>query len=460
MLRGRSRRFFSVRRQRANGSQAPGGLPGRAVPLISIAFVFAFLAAAVGGCASVPPESGWNEPDYGTRAVSRHEGGVRVSTSVLSAAESLAVYGLPLAERQIQPVWIEVENHDDVAYWLMSPGLDPNFFPPTEAADVFAEDGQWEAVQQVFRDLAFRNPVPPGGTVSGFVLTNLDEGVKMVQVDLIASGRIRAFSFLAGVPGFHADYHAREVFQREVYPPDEISEYTDEDSFRAALEKLPCCATNRKGSRNADPLNLVIVGGLEDAFPALIRRGWRPTEATWSGSIKKMIGSVLSGDRYPYAPVSPLFLYGRPQDLALQRARDNVHQRNHLRLWLSPMRYRGKPVWLGQISRDIGSRLTIHSPYLTTHKIDPNVDEARTALTEDMAYSQNLAETGLVAGVGEAPRDAPRRNLTTDPYFTDGFRAVLIFDAHPRSLEEIGFLPWEGREGGFIEQFGKHRRGQ
>jgi hypothetical protein len=117
------------------------------------------------------------------------------------------------------------------------------------------------------------------------------------------------------------------------------------------------------------------------------------------------------------------------------------------------MRYLGKPVWVGQISRDIGSRLTIHSPYLTTHKIDPDVDEARTALTEDLAYSQNLAAMGLVNGVGAASRDAPRRNLTTDPYYTDGFRAVLIFDAEPRSLAEIDFLPWESRAGGFIEQY-------
>ena len=75
--------------------------------------------------------------------------------------------------------------------------------------------------------------------------------------------------------------------------------------------------------------------------------------------------------------MSDLYLFGRPQDLALQKARDNIHQRNHLRLWLSPMRYHGKQVWVGQISRDIGSRLTIHSPTFTTHKIDPDVDEAR-----------------------------------------------------------------------------------
>ena len=141
--------------------------------------------------------------------------------------------------------------------------------------------------------------------------------------------------------------------------------------------------------------------------------------------------------------MSDLYLFGRAQDLALQKARDNIHQRNHLRLWLSPMRYHGKQVWVGQISRDIGSRLTIHSPTLTTHKIDPDVDEARSALAQDMAYSQNLAKIGYVKGVGAAPKSAPRDNLTTDPYYTDGLRVVLVFDRQPTSLAEIEFFPWE-----------------
>jgi len=431
--------------------QSPNLSPFAPLRRFALLFAGALIWISLGGCASKGIEPEALKLDYKSRAVSRSDGGVRVSTSVLSADESLAVYGVPLAGKGIQPVWVEVENRDDVAYWLMSPGFDPHFFPPSEAADFFAVDGEQAAIERTFQDLAFRNPVPPGGTASGFVLTNLDEGIKMVQVDLVGSGRLRAFSFLNAVPGFRADYHSREVFTREIYRPEEMVDYSDAAAFRAALEALPCCVTNKKGTRHGDPLNLVMVGGQEDAFPALVRRGWQPTEETWSGSVIKMINSALAGERYRYAPVSPLYLYGRPQDLALQRARDNIHQRNHLRLWLSPMRYRGKPVWVGQISRDIGSRLTIHSPYLTTHKIDPDVDEARTALTEDMAYAQNLAVIGFVKGVGAAAKDAPRENLTTDPYYTDGFRAVLIFDAPPRSLAEIDFLPWEGRAGGFVE---------
>jgi hypothetical protein len=414
---------------------------------IVVAFTFA-------GCASIGPEPEIERMDYQSRATSRTDGGVTVSASALSVEEGREVYGVHLDKRGIQPVWIEVENNDDIAYWLMSPGLDPNFFPASEAVDVFTSTHPAETPEVLterFDSLAFHNPIPPGTKVSGFILTNLDKGVKMIQVDLVASRRHKSFSFFSPIPGFRSDYRSRGVFIRELYSEDEITNYTDEKSLRAALEALPCCVSNKDGSRNGDPLNLVVIGGSDDAFPALVRRGWRPTEQTWLGSVTRMIGSALSGERYPYAPVSPLYLYGRPQDFALQKARDNIHQRNHLRLWLSPMRYHGKPVWVGQISRDIGSRFTIHSKYLTTHKIDPDVDEARTALQEDMVYSQSLTTLGLVKGVGAASRDEPRRNLTKDPYYTDGFRSVLIFDIHPTAITEVRFLPWERREGGFID---------
>ena len=407
--------------------------------------VAALFTAILFGCAS-PQQPSTNQSDYKSRAVTRTEGGLRVSAATLSAEESAVVYGAPLASQRIQPVWIEVENRDDRPYFLLSPGLDPNFYPASEAAEAMAQGDpdRLAELERRFRGLAFHNPVPPGATVTGFVLTNLDEAVKVVQLDLVANGRAQSFSMFTAVPGFRGDYHASGVFRREFYAPGQIVNYIDDAAFRAALEALPCCATNKDGSKKGDPLNLVVVGGLDDAFPALVRRGWRPTEQTWSGSIMRMASSFLSGERYPYAPVSDLYLFARSQDLALQKARDNIHQRNHLRLWLSPMLYHGRQVWVGQISRDIGSRLTVHTPTLTTHKIDPDVDEARDALMEDMAYSQSLAKLGLVEGVGAAARSAPRENLTTDPYYTDGRRSVLVFDRRPISLAEIEILPWLG----------------
>lgn len=401
------------------------------------------IALALVGCSSTPPATGL---DYKSRAATRMEGDLRVSAAVLSADESTTVYGVPLATRSIQPVWIEVENREDRAYYLLSPGLDPNFFPASEASETVASGkspDQKAELDRRFRKLAFRNPVLPGTTNSGFVLTTRDEGFKFVQIDLVSSGRARTFTILSVVPGFRADYRMSEVFRRDIYPPEEIRNYIDEASFRTALEALPCCVTNKNGLKNGDPLNLVVVGGLDDAFPAFARRGWRPTEQKWLGSINKMVTAALAGERYAYAPVGDLYMFGRAQDLALQKARDNIHQRNHLRLWLSPMRYQGRQVWVGQISRDIGSRLTVHSSTLTTHKIDPDVDEARSALAQDMAYSENLAKIGYVKGVGSAPKSSPRANLTTDPYYTDGLRVVLVFDRQPTSLDSVEFFPWE-----------------
>ena len=406
---------------------------------LSATVVSCMLAA----CAPTTPKP--FDPGYGSRAATRTENGVQVAAATLSAEESQSVYGVALATKGVQPVWIEVHNGDDRSYFLLSPGLDPNFFPPSEVAETFAgaeSQRTLEALDLRFSELAFHNPVAPGQTTSGFVLTHLDEGVKFVQVDLVASRRARTFSLFTMVPGFQADYKTSRVFSSDIYPREEIVNFTDDEAFRAALEALPCCATNEDGTKNGDPLNLVIVGGLDDAFPALVRRGWTPTEQKWSGAIMKMVTSFLAGKPYVNAPISDLYLFGRPQDLALQKARDTIHERNHLRLWLSRMRYHDKPVWIGQISRDIGIRFTIHTPTFTTHKIDPDVDEARAALTEDMAYSENLVKIGAVRASDTASQDTPRENLTGDPYYTDGFRVVLVFDQLPTSLSGIAFFQW------------------
>jgi hypothetical protein len=54
-----------------------------------------------------------------------------------------------------------------------------------------------------------------------------------------------------------------------------------------------------------------------------------------------------------------------------------------------------------------------------------------------------LTDVGFVKGAGEARPSKPRHNLTGDPYFTDGYRLVLILNEHPTALDEIKTLRWE-----------------
>jgi hypothetical protein len=377
------------------------------------------------------------------RSHSKIDGEVKVTVAVLSAEESRQLFGVNLAGQGIQPVWVRVQNADTIPYWLMSAGLDPDYFSPLEAAYAFhgtIGSSVNKKIDDHFRVMNFRNPIAPGTSVSGFIFANRDEGTKVVDIDLISYGTAKFFTFFVSVPGIRADHH--EVDFDSLYSENEIVDL-DENELRTALENLPCCTANEDGTEKGDPLNLVLIGSREDMSAAFVRRGWLPAEQTYGRAVWKTIKSFLFGTRYRYSPVSPLYLYGRQQDFAGQKPRHTVHERNHLRAWLSPMRYHGKPVWIGQISRDIGVRFTFKAWPPVTHKIDPDVDEAMYALIEDLFYSQQLAKGGYVKGVGAATRSKPRHNLTGDPYFTNGFRAVLVFDHRPHSFAEIERFDWE-----------------
>jgi hypothetical protein len=172
-------------------------------------------------------------------------------------------------------------------------------------------------------------------------------------------------------------------------------------------------------------VNLVVIGEFATILGAFGAR-WDECETITFHTCWKTVRSFLLGSQYRYSPVSPLHLFGRSQDVALQRSRRSINERLHLRLWLTVMRFAGKSVWIGQISRDIGVRFTYKTWNLTTHRIDPDVDESRDYVVEDLMQAERIDAVGYVDGVGECARKAPRRNLTGDPYFTDGRRAVIL----------------------------------
>jgi hypothetical protein len=384
-----------------------------------------------------------NEVGFRDRSQSKYDDEVRVTVAVPTADENRALFSANLALKEIQPIWVRVENHSDRTYYLISAAVDPNYYSPNETS--FAVHGGLsqtakKEMENYFRSMNFRNPILPHTAVSGFIYTNLDEGEKVVQIDLIASQQVKFFTFFVQIPGIRVDYQM--VSFDSLYADEEIVDL-ELDGLRTALENLACCTANAEGTEFGDPLNLVIIGDFLDVAAAFARRGWLPAEETYSTAVWKTIKSFLFGRRYRYSPVSPLYAYGRHQDLARQKPRRSIHERNHLRLWYSPFRFQGKPVFVGQISRDIGVRFTTKTWPPVTHKIDPDIDEARHALVEDLLFSQMLAKVGFVKGVGRATPSKPRQNLTGDPYFTDGLRLVMILDKGPISMNQMVGLDWE-----------------
>ena len=415
-------------------------LPWRALRLLLLICSLPLVLAA---CASYSPQPlDACDDDCHTYTKTRHE--ITVSTRLLSDDEAERLYGVDLASVGLQAVWLQIDNRNDHSHWLLVSALDPNYFAPGEAAALF-EFGLSEAdelrANQWFSDLAIPHKSPPDTVTEGYVLAPRHEGGRFLAVMLTGNQHVVEFGFAVTLPDGEFDFEQLDPGQiyPEVARPD-----LDLDQFRARLRSMPCCAFDEEGKREGDPLNLVLVGNLDQVLTSLSRGGWSFTHRIDLDSIERMVGAAISGAAYPVAPVSPLYLFNRPQDLALQRARNTILQRNHLRLWLAPFRFDGKSVWMGQISRDISIKPTLLSPTFTTHVIDPNVDEARESLLQSLLVKGVVQRFAFVAGPPRAAPDAPRANLTEDPYFTDGLRLMLQLSGE-RTIppEDVEFLEWQ-----------------
>lgn len=372
--------------------------------------------------------------------------------AVLSGPASRRFFGVPMARRGIQPVWIRITNRSARPCRLQLVALDPNYFSPLEAAALNHYSSgkrllgfgilawlflpllillplkllavRWanRKMDAFFHEHAFHmRPTPPGGEQAGFVFTNLSEGTKIVAVRLLTPGGVRDFEFSVPVQGLRADYARRDF---EAMLAVEVRE-VDAAGLREYLAAAPQATTNRRGRRAGDPVNLAVIGDFPRVLGAFAAR-WDETEIISLPTCWKTLYAFLRGIEYRYSPVSALFLLGRSQDFALQRVRNSINERLHLRLWITPLRFRGQPVWIGQVSRDIGVRLTWRTWNLTTHRIDSDVDEARDYVVEDLIQVGRLEMAGYVDGVEPCQPTAPRRNLTGDPYHTDGKRAVVF----------------------------------
>jgi hypothetical protein len=430
--------------------------------------------------------------DFLSRAQTQETPLAEVTVAVPDAAESHRIFGVPLAKRSLQPVYLRIVNRSTAPLRLHLLSINPNYFTPLEAAGMshfsiakrlsafgllgwlfffpllvilpvklFTAARANRRMNECFQSLALHlRPIPPEESAEGFVFTPLDAGTKIVRVSLYAAGsalylaprideaaaNVRSIfaaleaqtgtshpivdlSFAITVPGIKADYLHRDFATIE---HSEAARDCDLATLVERLEAMPPTTTNRRGVGSGDPVNLAVVGEFETILSAFAAR-WDESETITLATSWKTAKAFLLGSEYRYSPVSPLYLFGRSQDIALQRTRRSINERLHLRLWLTPLRFTSCPVWVGQVSRDIGVRFTAKTWNLTTHRIDPDVDESRDYVFQDLFDSDAVDAAGYVKGVGASDGKSPRRNLTGDPYFTDGKRVAILLAAPKES---------------------------
>jgi hypothetical protein len=367
-------------------------------PLILLAFVLAFA-----GCATWQAPGEVSDSGLRGRAISDTSQGVRVSATVLSADDTRRMFGTNLAGAQIQPVWVEIQNTTAQPKWLLRTGTDPDYFSPLEVAwSVHTTLGGSvnAAIDEHFDKLGFKNPIAPGTTRAGIIFTNPEQGIKLLNVDVLGPQVLVPFTLFLPVPQDTAAAGATAAPGLFRYPASELTDYRELAELRAALERLPAAATQ------GEPLNAVLVGELEDIAAAMVRRNYR---------------------RDARAADMAHQVFGRSPDAVLRKQASARSPSTWIRAWRAPVTFEGRAVFVGQVGRPVGGRFAPADA--ADGRAHEDFDEARNLVIQDLMYSGGLDKLGFARGAGAGEH-------------RDGLRAVMFFATRPLSLSDVEILEW------------------
>ena len=202
----------------------------------------------------------------------------------------------------------------------------------------------------------------------------------------------------------------------------------------ASLPKRTTSAHKVKG----DAINIAIIGSDSELVSAMHLAGWVIADRANRQSDIAIVKSVLFNRADSAAPVSPLYLFGRAQDIAFERqVGRSARSRHHVRFWrANGVTHAGRPVWLGDATFDlrVGVTQTLHP----THHIASDIDEERDTLVANLARAGQVATLFTVSGIG--PR-VESHNAGGDRFDTDGEIDVVTLPVANAPVKRIDSLP-------------------
>lgn len=189
--------------------------------------------------------------------------------------------------------------------------------------------------------------------------------------------------------------------------------------------------TRTKSGTPGDPVNLAFEGSRSSILSAFHTIGWVQADPLSRRNDVQLARDALEGRRYPAAPVSNLYLFGRPQAIAVERELGSVARRDHARLWDTHRvdLVTGERLWIGDAARDVAIEIVRKRgfkhglPIGTTHRIGPNIDAERHRIVLSMQRAGLTQAIVMEPGIG-ATTDG--RNGENNPFYTDGRVAVIV----------------------------------
>lgn len=169
-----------------------------------------------------------------------------------------------------------------------------------------------------------------------------------------------------------------------------------------------------------DPVNLAFLGSGDQIEQAMRAGGWTRADPVTLASSWRIVTSTLTRRSYHEAPVSPLFLFGRPQDFAYQQEVDgNPAQRHHVRFWRCPDDWLlpgGRRVdWLAAGTFDTSVGLSLFTLQIT-HRIDAETDIERDHIVQTVRDADSRVRVEVIAdfSTGYHARNGGGDSIRTD----------------------------------------------
>jgi hypothetical protein len=193
------------------------------------------------------------------------------------------------------------------------------------------------------------------------------------------------------------------------------------------FSKIPRRIGDKQGNPG-DMVNFLILGSEDAMLRVFTTAGWVKVDSDVKETVLRGLIESLSKESYLTMPMSPLYLFGRPQDYGWAHAEpiSVVRSRNHLRIWKAPFQVNGETLWVGAATHDIGFERDQRNNGVT-HKIDPDIDLERDYV------EKTLASTGLVAELSHFLPSNPMKEAKTatgGTFHSNGQVLILKLDEY------------------------------
>ena len=195
-------------------------------------------------------------------------------------------------------------------------------------------------------------------------------------------------------------------------------------------KRVPSFTTTGDGLPG-DPVNLGLIGTLEQLRAAFATVDWSEADQLGLASSWRMVRAFVFKSPYPTAPFSTLYLFGRGQDIGFQKAIDNSpRRRHHVRFWaMSLARVEDTvrtasfwlntdrppadaPVlWVGAGTRDTGLSFT-QLTFQVTHATDADTNAERDYIIGELKKGR------VIEGAASYRSGQPMERVNR--YITDG----------------------------------------